>query len=367
MDGRRLLAGAWLAISIAALSGCVPQAGAPAVMFDESQSRGSQLSAPIVAADETETLLNAPVERDEPAPSIATATTAQPMPALIPATIAPPPPAEFPAAESVETPAQVLPSIPEHSGQEIGASAEGRPIHAHRLGSGETAVVLVGGIHGGYEWNSILLAQQLLEHFRLHPESVPAALSLHIIPIANPDGLFAVTGREGSFKPADMSADTLPGRFNGNDVDLNRNWDCNWSSIALWRAQTVSGGSAPFSEPETVGLREYLLSINPVVVVFLHSAANAVYVSGCPEPHPPSYELAGVYGQAAGYPVHETFDHYAVTGDAGDWLTTQGIASFSVELSSHESLDWQQNLGGMTALLDYVGVPPDSGAPEASD
>ncbi len=240
----------------------------------------------------------------------------------------------------------------------IGQSYGGRPVVSYRFGSGANHIVIVGGMHGGYEWNSILLADRLREHFQLASRSVPATVTLHIIPNANPDGLYTVTGHEGPFTPADLSDDTFPGRFNGNGVDLNRNWDCNWTANGLWRNQPVSGGANPFSEPESQALRDYLLAQNPALVLFLHSAANAIYVSGCATPHPTSHELALIYGQASGYPVFELFEHYPITGDAGDWLTTQGIASFTVELFSHESLDWDQNLAGVNALLNhYAGQP----------
>src|SRR5690606_21258112 len=36
----------------------------------------------------------------------------------------------------------------------IGTSAGGRAITARRLGSGDRVLLLVGGIHGGYEWNT---------------------------------------------------------------------------------------------------------------------------------------------------------------------------------------------------------------------
>lgn len=94
----------------------------------------------------------------------------------------------------------------------------------------------------------------------------------------------------------------------------------------------MSGGSAPFSESETAALRDRLLTLNPAVVVFWHSAADGVYISGCPSPHGPSSALARIYGEAAGYPLYLSFDHYDVSGDAGDWLTAQNIPSFTVDL-----------------------------------
>jgi len=236
----------------------------------------------------------------------------------------------------------------------VGRSVQGRPIETYRLNHGSRHVVLVGGIHGGYEWNSILLAYETLDYLLTNPDLIPPEITLHIIPSANPDGQFRVTQQDQRFSPSDVSADTIPGRFNANEVDLNRNWDCQWSPTALWRDTPVQGGTAPFSEPESEALRDYCLTYLPEVVVFLHSAANGVFASGCPDPHQPSLELATVYAQAAGYPVYERFDAYPITGDAGDWLTAQGIASFTVELRNHSDTDWPQNREGLLALLNYI-------------
>jgi hypothetical protein len=212
---------------------------------------------------------------------------------------------------------------------------------------------VVGGIHGGYEWNTILLAYEMIDYFQTHPESIPDSISLIIIPSANPDGQVLVTGKEDRFTAADVAENSTPGRFNANNVDLNRNWDCQWEPVGQWRSQQVSGGSAPFSEPESVVFRDYFLSQQPQAVIFLHSAANGVFAAGCPDTHLDSMLLAQAYGAATGYPVFEQFLSYPITGDAGDWLTTQGIASITVELVSHQAIEWPKNLAGMLAVLDY--------------
>lgn len=234
----------------------------------------------------------------------------------------------------------------------IGESVRGLPIIAHRFGDGVQHIVIVGGIHGGYEWNTILLAYRAIDYFKTYFAALPETVTLTIIPSANPDGQELVTGKVGSFSLADLAADTIPGRFNANNVDLNRNWDCQWAPSAIWRGNEVSGGPAPFSEPETVVLRDYLLQQHPEAVIFLHSAANGVFASGCPETHQPSMELAQIYGEAAGYPVYERFSAYDVTGDAGDWLTKQDITAISVELINHQDLDLEKNLAGMLAVLE---------------
>lgn len=336
--------GGWLALVLLWLAGCQGIAGTAV------QSIVQPTGLPVVTATTA-------FATDTPAPPTSTPLPALPETPLSLATTSPllaaVPTTAAAATVEAPTPTRII-GAPSSL---VATSAGGRAITSFRLGDSATAVVVVGGMHGGYEWNSILLAEGLLAHYAEHPEQLPGGVSLYIIPNANPDGLFAVAGTDGPFAPADIAADSLPGRFNANGVDLNRNWDCRWAATALWRDREVSGGPFPFSEPETRGLRDYLLALDPAVVVFLHSQANAVFVAGCGAPHPPSYELASVYGQAAGYPVHETFDLYPITGDAGDWLTEQGIPSFSVELYSHESLDWEQNLAGLGALLAHYGRP----------
>jgi predicted deacylase len=219
---------------------------------------------------------------------------------------------------------------------------------AHRLGRGPAVVILVGGLHGGYEANSVVLARRFVDYFQQEGR-LPDDLTLYVIPDANPDGTALVEMADGTPAPPVFEA-----RFNGNGVDLNRNWDCQWTADALWRDQAISAGTGPFSEPETQALRDFFLTHDPALVLFFHSAAGAVYASGCPQPEPESLALAERYGAAAGYPVHAAFDHYAITGDAADWLTTQGIPSFTVELSTHETVDWEQNLAGVTAVLGHL-------------
>jgi hypothetical protein len=241
----------------------------------------------------------------------------------------------------------------------VGRSAVcGLPIISYQLGSGPIPVVLVGGIHGGYEWNTITLAHEMLGYLQRIPGTIPEELTVYMIPNANPDGLYAVSGVPiGSVTGVDMDENTVPGRFNGRNVDLNRNWDCQWRADTVWRDQPTSGGEFAFSEPENVALRDFIVAKQPAAVLFWHSAATGVYSSGCGTTDPASLELAQVYARASTYPLFESFEYYDITGDAGDYLATfQGIPSISVELTDHFNMNWQMNLDGLTALMRYVAA-----------
>ena len=237
----------------------------------------------------------------------------------------------------------------------VGSSTQGRLIESYRFGFGTDVIVFVGGIHGGYEWNTILLAYEAIDYFVEHPEAIPHNISLYIIPSANPDGQYWATEKNGRFTPEDVAQITIPGRFNANEVDLNRNWDCEWQPDAEWNGRAVDAGDGPFSESETKALRRFFFRQNPELVVFWHSKADGVYAGGCDGAYMDSIQLGQLYAEASDYNFHEAFTAYEITGEASDWLTTQDIPSFTVELTVRDETEWEQNLAGILAMLDYFG------------
>ncbi|OGC80728.1 hypothetical protein A2943_02470 [Candidatus Adlerbacteria bacterium RIFCSPLOWO2_01_FULL_51_16] len=250
---------------------------------------------------------------------------------------------------------QVLLAPSEVKTEIVGTSVEGRAITAYSFGQGETVLLFVGGIHGGYEWNSTLLAYQFIDYLKANPKVIPPNLTIAVIPSANPDGLHVVTGAEGRFAAADIPAQTttVPGRFNANNVDLNRNFDCKWKPESMWRGEVVSAGSAAFSEPEARAIRYFVWNHDPSAVVFWHSQSNAVYASECEEGILPSTRaVMNAYATASGYPAVDSFDAYEITGDAEGWLASIHIPAITVELKTHEDVEWERNLAGVTALFN---------------
>jgi len=247
-------------------------------------------------------------------------------------------------------------SGPRH--ETIGMSVEGRAIESYTFGGGEKHLLFVGGVHGGYEWNSTLLAYEFIDFLEEDSSRIPAGLTISVIPSANPDGLYAVAGKEGRFSAVDVPANTTDGqgRFNANDVDLNRNFDCKWQEESKWRGHTVSAGRQAFSEPEARAVRDFVLKNKPSAVIFWHSQSNAVYASECEEGIlPETRAIMNAYADAAGYPAVDSFDAYEITGDAEGWLASIGIPAITVELKTHETIEWEKNLKGINALFEYFG------------
>lgn len=242
----------------------------------------------------------------------------------------------------------------------IGTSADGHDITAYHYGDGDTELLFVGGIHGGYSWNTVLVASELMAYLEDAPGTIPDNVRVTVIPVLNPDGLNDVVGvTTPEFTQADVPEGeeaTIPGRFNGNDVDLNRNFDCEWREEATWRQRSVSGGSAPFSEPETAALRDYVAENTPTAAVVWYAAAGGVYASNCNNGVPAeTLALTNLYADASGYPAFEEFDFYAVTGDMVNWLAKSEIPAISVLLTNHEDVEWSKNKAGIDAMLEQYG------------
>jgi hypothetical protein len=221
----------------------------------------------------------------------------------------------------------------------VGYSVEGRAITARQIGNGEKILLLVGGIHGGWEANTVALINELIAHFEQNPADILPGMSILLLPVANPDGL--VRGREEA------------GRFNANGVDLNRNWGCKWSEDARWRNQAVNPGEHPFSEPETQAVAALVREIRPATVLFYHSAAGGVFAGGCEGDHG-SMLMSQIVGQAADYTYGQAFTAYPVTGTAASWVDGQGIPSADVELQSWTDSEFERNLHGIMAVQCWL-------------
>lgn len=216
----------------------------------------------------------------------------------------------------------------------FGKSAGGRDLLAYRIGTGATVLMLVGGVHMGYEANTARLLNEVITHYQA--VGVSDGMSLLIIPTLNADGV----GRDGQ----------LAGRFNGNGVDLNRNWGCGWAEEAYFREGRVNAGSAPFSEPETQALGALIQQLRPQAVLFYHAAARGVFAGDCGGGGV-SQALAQAYSEASGYPYGEAFTAYPVSGTAPSWVDSLGIASADVELASTDSTEFTRNLRAIERLL----------------
>jgi murein tripeptide amidase MpaA len=240
----------------------------------------------------------------------------------------------------------------------IGTSVNGTPLVAYHYGTGDKEVLMVGGIHGGYSWNTALVAYELMDYLEANPATVPAGVKVTVIPVLNPDGLEAIVGTSGRFTasavPTAVNA-TIPGRFNANTVDLNRNFDCEWQATGRWQNRDVSGGATVFSEPESQAVRAYVTSRDIAGAVVWYSAAGGVYSSSCRNGvSDDTRALTQAYAEASGYPAYQDFDYYEITGDMVNWFAKNNIPAISVLLTNHRDTEWSKNRAGIDAILEYI-------------
>ena len=239
----------------------------------------------------------------------------------------------------------------------IGTSVNKNDIVAYHYGSGDSEILFVGGIHGGYAWNTTLVAYELMDYLEDNADVIPEDLKVTVIPVLNPDGLDTVIDTTGRFTVADVPAtekETISGRFNANGVDLNRNFDCDWQSSGTWKNTTVDGGDTAFSEPESQALREYVQGRDLEAVIAWYSAAGGVFTSSCHNGvSAETKTLTNIYAKASGYKAYEEFDFYEITGDMVNWFAKNDIPAISVLLTTHSDVEWNKNKAGIEALLEH--------------
>jgi g-D-glutamyl-meso-diaminopimelate peptidase len=224
----------------------------------------------------------------------------------------------------------------------IGTSVAGRPIEVIRFGSGPSGRMMVADIHGGNEWNTTALMDQLIEYIKAKPEVIPDGVSLYILRTLNPDGLARALNPDG--------------RVNDNGVDLNRNWDASWVETwdrdGCWSLRPTTGGPYPNSEPETQALIQFVLS-NPMdALISYHSAALGIFPAGMP-PDPQSVRLAESIAAVTDYAYPPINTGCVYTGGLVDWMALQGIPSVDLELTTHLSTDFEENKNVLDALVHF--------------
>lgn len=224
----------------------------------------------------------------------------------------------------------------------IGYSAQGRPLEVYRFGDGPIQRLIVAGMHGGYEWNTVALAEELLGYLDAHPEAVPPEVTLSILHILNPDGY--------------AHSWVASGRANARGVDLNRNWPSNWHAdwprAGCWNHSPVTGGASPASEPETQALMAFISQNSFDAVISYHSAALGIF-PGDPAPDSPSLRLAEAVAAVSDYPYPPLANGCEFTGQFAGWAADNGLAAIDIELTNHTDTDFEQNLKIMEVFLSW--------------
>jgi len=224
----------------------------------------------------------------------------------------------------------------------IGYSVSGRPLEVYTFGRGPNQRMIVAGIHGGYEWNTIALADELILHINENPDVIPDDITLYILRNLNPDG--------------DARAHGYDGRVNDHGVDLNRNFPTNWAETwdrnGCWNYAPTTAGTGPGSEPETRALMNFLQSHKIQALISYHSAALGVFPGGEPW-DPNSIRFAQALANVTKYPFPPIDTGCVFTGTLADYAVELGAVSVDMELATHRYTDFERNLKALDVLVSW--------------
>ena len=241
------------------------------------------------------------------------------------------------------TPTEVpLPEVTLSYGS-LGNSVQGRELSFTSIGyeNAQTAVVVIGSIQGD-QTSTRDLVNALINYYTQNPEKVPVNTRITLIPSINPDG------------------NALGSRYNAHDVDLNRNWNSSdWKSNAAVPGypdgKPGSGGTQPFSEPETKMLRNYINTLKANVswlrVFILHNSvrlsSGEIYPGGNN-----ALGLSSAYASASSYAIENSWAAYVTSGEAVTWCEEHNILAIDVVIPASQSASTQ--ISGNRTLLDIT-------------
>lgn len=199
----------------------------------------------------------------------------------------------------------------------IGYSFRGREIFAFHIGSPTGRQFIATYAIHGREWITARLALK-------HIKTGLSAGGGWVIPLVNPDG-------------AAICEELRPmWKANARGVDLNCNFDAEWGSGRLnvkMRGSENCIGDKPFSEAETIALRDFTLKVRPYVTFSFHAKGEEIYWEFCGGG---DKRGADILSEATGYAAK------IICGSAGgykDWCIQKlHIPSYTVECGSDDNV-----------------------------
>jgi g-D-glutamyl-meso-diaminopimelate peptidase len=230
----------------------------------------------------------------------------------------------------------------------IGTSVMGNPINAIVLGSPDAgARILVQAEIHAREYISSLLALRQAEtllkaaslnasYNKINISSLLQNVEIWIVPMSNPDGARLVTEGLGAV-PASMpelkaslramnngSGDFTRWKANANGVDLNRNFDAGWRLDSKYPkpGRENYGGTQPFSEPESIALRDLTVTKDFALTLSYHSSGQMIYWYDPNGENDLNLYMAGEIKALSGYRVLSVSSQ-GFDGGFRDWYVNQ--------------------------------------------
>ncbi|WP_142675812.1 S-layer homology domain-containing protein [Bacillus taeanensis] len=181
----------------------------------------------------------------------------------------------------------------------IGKSEYGRDIYAVSLGSGNSTV-FINGSHHAREWITTVLNMDMIEQYasaaasgtnisNYNARKILDETTMWFVPMVNPDGVILQQFGLSAFPDSvhgslivmnEGSTNFKRWKANAKGVDLNRQYDAGWPTIANnpgYPKWSHYKGTAPHSAAETKAIVQFIKEIDPEMTSAYHSSGEILY------------------------------------------------------------------------------------------
>ncbi|RHY21239.1 hypothetical protein DYB36_011350 [Aphanomyces astaci] len=204
----------------------------------------------------------------------------------------------------------------------ISTTFKGATIYGYKLSKGHSQSLYFQALQHAREWvagSSILFSfASILDDIANNKSTAADKYDLYFVPVVNIDG-YEISWEDGYRSK----------RTNANEVDLNRNWPTFYNDPKRpTKGDETYPGPSTFSEPETAGINDFLISKHNEIQGFLdiHSWAGSVLYAYADNKEPigdgfdEKFEvlargLQSVMGEYKTGPAHTLYSSYGVFPD----------------------------------------------------
>lgn len=242
----------------------------------------------------------------------------------------------------------------------------GRPVQSLTIGEGDRRVFFSASHHAN-EWitTTVLLkfAEELARAIQtgstlygVPAKTINQAATLYLVPMADPDGVDLVTGAIEPETPEYESAQRIANSFpdipfpsgwkaNLLGVDLNLQYPAGWlqaREIKFSQGFTRPAprdyvGRAPLNQRESIALAAYTESIDPELVLALHTQGKVIYWQFRDYEVPGARELAEEFARLSGYALEDTPYESSFAGYKDWFIQNWRRPGFTIECGTGES------------------------------
>ena len=249
--------------------------------------------------------------------------------------------------------------------EKVGTTDFQRPIWMLTVGTGKRRVLFTAAHHAN-EWITALVllkyAEDLAEAiadqgilFGQRAKEMADAVTIHLIPLVNPDGVDLVNGalnEDSQYALAKTLAENYPAipfpngwKANLLGTDLNLQYPAGWlqaREIKFSQGYTKPGprdyvGRSPLNQMETEALAQLTEKLNPELVLAYHSQGKEIYWKFKEYVVPGARELGEVMARVSGYRLADTPEESAYAGYKDWFIQTFRRPGYTVEVGQGEN------------------------------